>query len=121
MDEVEEVKQHIQHTLSELPNQSVLDCILFCFSELINNAFEHGNAKDPSKHILVDVSITDQMVRITVEDEGDGFLWKERMNKELDVYNFAERGRGIMMTKMVCNDLLYNDQGNRVTCYKLLK
>jgi len=41
--------------------------------EALANAIRHGNKQDPSRKIRIDLGIEDRVVRIRVEDEGQGF------------------------------------------------
>lgn len=118
--EAEKIKDKIREILFYYYDRNKLESFLFCFHELLNNAIEHGNKHSPTKQVFIYVTLKDQLIQVSIEDEGEGFNWKEKMQKELDIYSYAERGRGIIMTKMMCNELMYNDKGNRVTCIKSL-
>lgn len=94
------------------------DEIMFAFYELVNNAIEHGNKFDPSKKVVIELDITEHHIQLTIEDEGEGFQWLDKIKKELDHSDFSERGRGIIMSKLCCDEIIYNDRGNRVSIVK---
>ena len=41
--------------------------------EAITNAIRHGNAGDPKKVVTVVADVTDEKLRVVVQDEGEGF------------------------------------------------
>jgi hypothetical protein len=66
-------------------------------SEIIKNAIKHGNKSDPSKKIKVWYNFSEDLARVIVEDEGEGFKdlenWNEFNRKRLQcIYsqNFEE-------------------------------
>ncbi len=82
--------------------------------ELVMNAIEHGNKLDENKKVYVSFKGLKDKLIITVEDEGDGFDWRDLLdNKCLDLEGEEERGRGIAMTRIMCDRLFYNEKGNK--------
>ena len=83
--------------------------------ELIVNAMEHGNNFDSDKKVYIHVELTNDYVLAMVEDEGEGFNWKEKTdNKTHNIINSGEeRGRGILMASSLCDGLFYNEKGNK--------
>ncbi|MDR2028655.1 MAG: ATP-binding protein [Treponema sp.] len=66
-------------------------------SEIIKNAIKHGNKSDPAKKIRVWYNFSEDLARVIVEDEGEGFKdlenWNEFNRKRLEcIYsqNFEE-------------------------------
>ena len=118
------------------------DRTLTGISELLINAVEHGNLgisyneksnlvteqkwqEEISKR-LSDPLYKDRQVTVTFErkndtcyiqinDEGEGFNWKEYMDVDPS-RAMHNHGRGIAMANMLCfNKLVYNEKGNQVT------
>lgn len=87
-----------------------------CLTELVANAIEHGNSMDSNKRVSIEIIRFEEYIQVSIEDEGEGFLWQERIDGSLDLRDYKVRGRGIAMTKMLCDGLFYNEKGNRVTC-----
>lgn len=112
------------------------------FSELILNAFEHGvlNISPEQKQELIledkfdeyileeeqktdkkiDVSISfydDKILKITINDHGDGFDYYSYMSKLTNVSDSSFRGRGLIMSLNICTALFYSERGNKVTYY----
>ena len=86
-----------------------------CLYELVVNAMEHGNKFDSKKKVYVQVVLTNDYVFATVEDEGDGFNWREKVaGKSQDIIDSEkERGRGILMASSLCDRLFYNEKSNK--------
>jgi anti-sigma regulatory factor (Ser/Thr protein kinase) len=92
---------------------------LLNFHELLANAIEHGNKRDGGKKVSVDITVTDRYWKIIITDQGEGFDWRDRINRELDLSGDSDRGRGIIITKMISDYLGYNKRGNKVTMINL--
>lgn len=116
--EIRNAKEEVYSFISSF--QPSYPCDLFGFLELLTNAIEHGNKQDYAKDIQVEISLTDRYLKIAVQDQGEGFDWRKKIKNEIDLNNFNERGRGIIMTRMMSDYLYYNHQGNRVTLVDLL-
>lgn len=57
--------------------------------------------------------LSSDYVVATVTDEGEGFNWEEKLNSNKDIICDDERGRGLIMAKMFCNKVFYNEKGNK--------
>lgn len=114
--EIQQFGDEVYEILQEygIPNY---DLILFGIYEMAYNALEHGNQFREDKKIEIKLMIFDTHLKLTIEDEGEGFNWRERMNRDIDLLNESERGRGIILTKKCFSTVLYNDKGNKVELY----
>lgn len=83
--------------------------------ELVANAIEHGNNSDPEKIVTVKIIATDDYLYAQVKDQGEGFNWREKIDKPIELNGNQQRGRGIAMTRISCKHLYYNEKGNRAT------
>jgi anti-sigma regulatory factor (Ser/Thr protein kinase) len=112
--------------------------------EVITNAIEHGNLginydqkrealrgsvfynlaseraglspwKDRIVRIRSTVDTTNSIVRFTIEDQGDGFDWRNLPNPTDPLNINARHGRGILMASHAFTSMTYNDKGNAVT------
>lgn len=109
--------------------------------EMIMNAIEHGNCgityeekneylkeygdiiplirnkcRQPAikeKRVAVTYRITPELSKFKIEDEGNGFDWRSRVDDS--TVNLEAHGHGIKMTKHYIQNLKYNDKGNAVT------
>ncbi|OEH84164.1 hypothetical protein BHU72_12210 [Desulfuribacillus stibiiarsenatis] len=87
----------------------------FVICEMISNAIEHGNKMNFDKKIKVMVEDNKLFYRIVVADQGEGFDWATLVNEDINLEGHSDRGRGIIMTKMMCDNISYNSIGNEVT------
>lgn len=83
--------------------------------ELLTNAVEHGNHCDPTRFVYCRVS-TDVggVLRIDVEDEGEGFDHRT-LERTLPEDPRRVRQRGYLLVFAVCQEVHFNDKGNRVS------
>jgi serine/threonine-protein kinase RsbW len=91
--------------------------IMLTLSEAVNNAIMHGNQEDPDKQVVV-LSKWDkdnQILEISIEDEGQGFDPEEIPDplKEENLLN--EGGRGIYLIEQYADDIAFSKEGTKVT------
>ena len=80
--------------------------------ECMDNAWEHGNEKDPTRDINLLWSISENCLTVSVEDQGDGFLVE--IPKAMPPLS-NPRGRGLYTLQDIAEELWYNRKGNMVT------
>jgi CheY-like chemotaxis protein len=104
------------------------------FRELLMNAIEHGAGSDPSKAVRVDYVRTARSIVYKVLDPGQGFsldnLPHAALSNDADApYQHCEvrnrlglrpGGFGILLTKSLADELIYNERGNEVLLIKYL-
>jgi len=124
---------------------SSLEKIRVGLSEMLTNAIEHGNLhitgdekfeatdngtyydlvderlKDPvynSKLVTFSYKIDNEGISMEIEDEGEGFD-VESLPDPTDPESLLKlHGRGILITRMYFDEVLYNDKGNKVKLTK---
>jgi len=86
-----------------------------CFDGLLDDKLAiGGNAK---KKINITTEISREEFRITIEDEGAGFDWRSLPHLQAEsLLHFS--GRGIFLTRIYFDEVIYNNSGNRVTLIK---
>lgn len=114
-------REKIHNRIESYLSKEDTETVLFVCHELINNAVEHGNKNNSEKKIFVDIESTYGEVRISIADQGDGFDWRERVNRKIDMTNFEDRGRGIIFCAAMVDSVFYNEKGNKVTISKKRK
>ncbi|MGQ9631136.1 MAG: response regulator [bacterium] len=92
--------------------------IRLSLDEAITNAIEHGNKLDPQKTVGVRCGIDGERFWARVEDEGDGFRWREIPDPRSMEALFEKRGRGIFLMRYYMDEINFNDKGNVVTMIK---
>jgi DNA-binding NarL/FixJ family response regulator len=118
---------------SDLPDAETEE-VASAFREMLINAMEHGGKFDFTQHVEVSYVRTRRMVLCKIKDPGTGFSLDELKHSaisnppEQPFLHMEERenrgmrpgGFGILMTKKLVDDLLYNDKGNEVLLIKYL-
>lgn len=79
--------------------------ILLAVTEAVNNAIIHGNKNDIKKEIELEFIITDDLIKIIVTDEGEGFDPNEVPDPTLPENLLSEHGRGIYIMKHFVDEL----------------
>jgi DNA-binding NarL/FixJ family response regulator len=126
------------HFLREIEadlNPQIREDIAAGFRELLMNAIEHGGKSDPRKRVRASILRTSRSVIVHIHDPGTGFsldfLPHAAISNPADspirhVEVRAEQGQrpggfGILMTRNMADELLYNERGNAVLFVKYLK
>ncbi len=92
--------------------------IKLAFEEAITNAFAHGHrGLDRNLPVLVSFDISEQGVRISVEDQGPGFDPGSIPDPTLDENLGNPSGRGIMLMRAYMTTVSHNKAGNRVDLF----
>lgn len=98
--------------------------IMLTLSEAVNNAIMHGNEENPDKQVIV-LSTWDQdngTLKVSVEDEGEGFNPDELPDplKEENLLN--EGGRGVYLIEQYADKVEFSKEGTKITIlFKLEK
>jgi serine/threonine-protein kinase RsbW len=83
--------------------------------EAICNAIKHGNRNDPAKKVSVRCQVSREVVRMEVEDEGEGFD-PHHVPDPLQENNLERpSGRGLLLMRRYAAWMQFNERGNRVT------
>jgi len=104
------------------------------FRELLMNAVEHGGRSDPKKRVRASLVRTSRALIVHIHDPGSGFsldfLPHAAISNPADapirhVEVRAEEGRrpggfGILLTRSMVDELIYNERGNAVLFVKYL-
>jgi two-component system, OmpR family, response regulator len=118
---------------TDLPQQ-VREDVASAFRELLMNAVEHGGKSDPKKRVRFSMVRTKRSLIVHIHDPGAGFsldfLPHAAISNPEDapirhVEVRAEEGKrpggfGILMTRNLVDELMYNERGNAVLFVKYL-
>jgi DNA-binding NarL/FixJ family response regulator len=110
------------------------DDVVVAFRELLLNAIEHGGKSDPSKRVRFSLIRTGRQLIGQIQDPGPGFSLDTLPHAAISnpdgspirhVEVRAEQGQrpggfGILMTRSLVDDLVYNERGNSVLFTKAL-
>lgn len=81
-------------------------------TEMMGNAFCHGNKGTDESTIKVEWDLNDRIISISIKDEGAGFDFKNVLESELKKED--SRGRGIFMVKQMVDELIFLEDGSKV-------
>jgi anti-sigma regulatory factor (Ser/Thr protein kinase) len=77
---------------------------------------ESGNMQ---KRVRIDSVLERDVFRVTIKDDGDGFDWRSMPEPTAETL-LAFNGRGVFLTKIYFDEVIYNEIGNEVTLTKKL-
>ena len=134
MDAAERTTQFLRESEIDLPQHTRED-VVAAFRELLMNAIEHGGKSDPRKRVRVSFLRAGRSLIVSINDPGAGFsmdfLPHAAISNPEDspikhVEFRAEQGQrpggfGILMTRNLVDELIYNERGNAVLFVKYLK
>ena len=113
----EEANQYLRSAVAGIEKQ--LCIINLVIREGLTNAVRHGNAGDPGKIVRFELSIINkEMIKIMIEDEGEGFDWREQRNEILP--DDQDHGRGILIMGTYFSRYSYNEKGNILYLEKII-
>jgi CheY-like chemotaxis protein/anti-sigma regulatory factor (Ser/Thr protein kinase) len=123
--------QFLRELPVDLPADEQND-IAMAFRELLMNAIEHGGGLDPDKKVEVAYIRTSRAILYYIRDPGAGFSFEDISHAAVGcapddplrhVEIRAEAGMrpggfGILMTRQIADELVYNEKGNQVLLVK---
>jgi DNA-binding response OmpR family regulator len=126
---------HFLHAMgTDLPMDEQQD-IAMAFREILLNAIEHGGGSDPQKKVVVSFVRAEHAMLYYVRDPGKGFSFDNLTHAavanplESPIEHIEVRqqlglrpgGYGILMTRKLVDEMIYNEAGNEVLLIKYLK
>jgi DNA-binding NarL/FixJ family response regulator len=133
IDAAERTTHFLREAVADLPVQTRED-VGAAIRELLMNAVEHGGRQNPHKRARAALLRTSRSVIVHIHDPGSGFSLdflphaaisnpEDSPTRHVEVR--AEEGKrpggfGILMTRNMVDELLYNERGNAVLFVKYL-
>jgi CheY-like chemotaxis protein/anti-sigma regulatory factor (Ser/Thr protein kinase) len=134
METADRLMQYVREMEMDFPPHE-RENIAAAFRELLMNAIEHGGESDPNKRVQVTYVRTTRAIVYLIQDPGKGFSFDaidhaaianppDEPTRHLELR--AEKGVrpggfGILLTRNLVDELIYNDKGNEVLFIKYLK
>jgi DNA-binding response OmpR family regulator len=127
------VREFVMQLDAKLPDD-VRESVAQAFGELLTNAIEWGGRLDPTRKVRISCVRTRRMLMYRIADPGEGFdidhlahaaisnpdddpLAHDRVREEMGL---RPGGLGLVMTRAVVDDLIYNEKRNEVVLVKYL-
>jgi DNA-binding NarL/FixJ family response regulator/anti-sigma regulatory factor (Ser/Thr protein kinase) len=124
----------IRELETDLPSHACED-VAAAFRELLMNAMEHGGKSDPHKRVRTSLIHTARSLLVHIHDPGKGFSLSLLPHAAISnpddspiqhAVVRAECGKrpggfGILMTRNLVDELMYNERGNAVMFVKYLR
>jgi len=127
------VREFVMQLDAKLPDD-VRESIAQAFGELLTNAIEWGGRLDPTRKVRISCLRTRRMLLYRIADPGEGFdinhlahaaisnpdddpMAHDRVREEMGL---RPGGLGLVMTRAVVDDLIYNEKRNEVVLVKYL-
>lgn len=134
LEAAERTTQFIREILADLESQQAED-VAAAFRELLINAIEHGGKSDAGKRVRASLLRTSRAVMVHIADPGKGFSLEALPHAAISnpadsptkhIEYREEQGQraggfGILMSRHLVDELLYNQRGNAVLAVKYLK
>jgi CheY-like chemotaxis protein/anti-sigma regulatory factor (Ser/Thr protein kinase) len=130
---VERIQEFVMQLDAKLPDE-IRESVAQAFRELLSNAIEWGGGLDPARQVRISCLRTRRMLLYRIADPGDGFdldrlthaaicnpdedpLGHDRVRQELGL---RPGGLGLVMTRALVDELIYNEKRNEVVLVKYL-
>ena len=99
-----------------LPSQKERFIAELLLREALTNAVLHGSKGDPGRSVGCSLRLEERGIEIVVRDEGEGFDWRQAMERTAAAD--ACSGRGFEILRRYATGLGFNGKGNVVTIRK---
>jgi len=115
IDKISEVEALIDKVCSDHSvNEDLYGNILIAVTEATNNAIIHGNHKESSKRVKLNVDKIDKEIIFSVEDEGSGFDFNDLPDPTAPENIEKPDGRGIFLMKNLSDKIEFFENGSKV-------
>ena len=132
-----EMADRIQQFVMQLDNnlpEAVRESVAQAFRELINNAVEWGGKLDPNRKVRISCVRAKRMLLFRITDPGEGFDIEKLKHAAInnpdgdpiqhaivrEEQGLRPGGLGLMMTRSLVDELIYNEKRNEVILIKYL-
>ncbi len=97
-----------------------IDAMQIAFEEALMNAIVHGNDSDLNKNIDISFCINSNCVKVSIENEGEGFDYIFSILNVNDSQDniYKNSGRGIFLIFLYTDKFYFENGGRRITLIK---
>ena len=133
MESADRILQFIREINAGVPANEQ-EKVATAFREILLNAIEHGGGSDPAKKVSITYVRAERAILYYVRDPGKGFSFQKLAHAATsnpidspfehavlrEQLGMRPGGYGILMTRELVDELIYNDTGNEVLLIKYL-
>lgn len=133
MEAVHRVLPFLREMMTDIP-EGKRDNLITAIREILYNAIEHGAGNDPGKKVTITCVRTERALLYCVRDPGKGFSLDQLehaavSNPQCSPIEHAEHrerlglrpgGFGLLITRQLVDELIYNEPGNEVLLVKYI-
>lgn len=121
-DRVSEVDEFVEAVLhgAGVAEETIAD-IAIAVTEVVNNAINHGNSRDPQKTVTLTVICEADRVQIDVADQGPGFDPRRVADPLAQENLLREVGRGIFIVRHLMDTVEFDSAPGAGTTVRLTK
>ncbi len=102
-------------------SEAFLFDIRLCLEEALINAMKHGNKLKKDLEVKLAIECANDEIRITVEDQGEGFDVKSLRDCTKGDNLMRNCGRGVYLIHQLMDQVAYNARGNSLLMVKSLR
>lgn len=113
-EQIEQFMKVFEATQNTILKNAPEEAISKYIKEALKNAYEHGNKKEQSKKITIQMVIEPEYFKIMIEDEGNGFNYR-------DYYKNHKTETSLIKLPHYFDSVEYNFYGNQITLSKGLQ
>lgn len=94
-------------------NDDIYGNIMISVTECISNAIIHGNQSNKNKLVHLELTMENDLLKFTIEDEGNGYDASELKDPTAPENIEKTGGRGIFLIKQLTDDVKFVDNGKK--------
>ena len=109
------VESFIDNAREKFPmNDDIYGNIMISVTEAVNNAIRHGCNMDPSKNVVLSLSLLKNLLTFRIEDSGSGFDYEGIPDPTAPENIEKPSGRGIFLMKQLADEVKFLNAGSVV-------